>query len=139
MSKIWLKILKQTAILGCKSFVFEFWKKYGKNTEKFTEKNTENFFCIFFCKFSVLFSEFYFIFLDERNFYYPVQYIFFSFFRYRRGNDPHHFREEYLSQKAHNFKAKVRWGDSYEGQGEHFYDINHSGPKYEPAPAHPSG
>merc|ERR1711997_835373 len=30
---------------------------------------------------------------------------------YRRGNDPQHFREEYLSQKAHNFKAKLRWGD----------------------------
>ena len=27
---------------------------------------------------------------------------------YRRGNDPEHFREEYLSQKAHTFKAKVR-------------------------------
>lgn len=56
---------------------------------------------------------------------------------YRRGNDPHHFREEYLSQKAHNFKAKLRWGDSYEGQGEQFYDINHGGyapktPEYAP-------
>ena len=49
---------------------------------------------------------------------------------YRRGNDPEHFREEYLSQKAHNFKAKVRWGDAYEGQGEHFYEYNHGpGPK----------
>ena len=27
---------------------------------------------------------------------------------YRRGNDPEHFREEYLSQKGHTFKAKVR-------------------------------
>ena len=27
---------------------------------------------------------------------------------YRRGIDPHHFREEYLSQKDHTFKAKVR-------------------------------
>merc|ERR1712203_1142336 len=44
---------------------------------------------------------------------------------YRRGNDPQHFREEYLSQKAHNFKAKLRWGDAYEGQGEQFYDYNH--------------
>lgn len=26
---------------------------------------------------------------------------------YRRGNDPNHFREEYLSQKDHAFKAKV--------------------------------
>ena len=39
---------------------------------------------------------------------------FFCLFSYRRGNDPHHFREEYLSQKAHNFKAKLRWGDAYE-------------------------
>ena len=54
-------------------------------------------------------------------------------FRYRRGNDPQHFREEYLSQKAHTFKAKLRWGDSYEGQGEQFYDYNHAGPKYVPA------
>ena len=29
---------------------------------------------------------------------------------YRRGNDPQHFREEYLSQKA----EKLRWGDAYE-------------------------
>ena len=26
---------------------------------------------------------------------------------YRRGNDPEHYREEYLSQKDHTFKAKV--------------------------------
>ena len=44
---------------------------------------------------------------------------------YRRGNDPEHFREEYLSQKAHSFKSKLRWGDAYEGQGEQFYDFNH--------------
>ena len=24
---------------------------------------------------------------------------------------------------------QVRWGDAYEGQGEQFYDYNHSGPK----------
>jgi len=53
---------------------------------------------------------------------------------YRRGNDPEHFREEYLSQKAHTFKAKLRWGDQYEGQGEQFYDYNHA-PKYPPAKA----
>jgi len=51
---------------------------------------------------------------------------------YRRGNDPEHFREEYLSQKDHTFKAKLRWGDAYEGQGEQFYDYNHA-PKYAPA------
>ena len=37
---------------------------------------------------------------------------------------PEHFREEYLSQKDHTFKAKLRWGDAYEGQGEQFYDFN---------------
>jgi len=59
---------------------------------------------------------------------------------YRRGNDPNHFREEYLSQKAHNFKAKLRWGDSYEGQGEQFYDYNHGGyaPVKEPSYKEPS-
>merc|ERR1711899_430176 len=67
---------------------------------------------------------------------------------YRRGNDPQHFREEYLSQKAHNFKAKLRWGDAYEGQGEQFYDYNHGAyaaphkaPEYSPpikVPAYPA-
>merc|ERR1712018_441735 len=37
---------------------------------------------------------------------------------YRRGNDPQHFREENLSQKAHNFNA-------YEGQGEQFNNYNY--------------
>ncbi len=32
---------------------------------------------------------------------------------YRRGNDPEHFREEYLSQKDHTFKAKVGKSLSY--------------------------
>jgi hypothetical protein len=50
---------------------------------------------------------------------------------YRRGNDPEHFREEYLSQNDHSFKAKLRWGDAYEGHGEQFYDYNHA-PKYAP-------
>merc|ERR1712025_379815 len=43
---------------------------------------------------------------------------------YRRGN-PHHNREEYLSQKDHTFKAKLKWSDEYGGHGEHYYDINH--------------
>ena len=45
---------------------------------------------------------------------------------YRRGIDPHHFREEYLSQKDHTFKAKVKWADAHGGYGEHFYDYNHA-------------
>jgi len=49
---------------------------------------------------------------------------------YKRGIDPHHYREEYLSQKDHTFKAKVKWGDAHGGYGEHFYDYNH-GPKHD--------
>merc|ERR1712168_1019802 len=57
---------------------------------------------------------------------------------YRRGN-PEHNREEYLSQKDHTFKAKLKWHDAYGGHGEPFYDYNHAGPKYEePAYAAPS-
>merc|ERR1719391_1864411 len=57
---------------------------------------------------------------------------------YRRGN-PEHNREEYLSQKDHTFKAKLKWHDAYGGHGEHYYDYNHTGPKYEePAYAAPA-
>merc|ERR1712098_369752 len=35
---------------------------------------------------------------------------------YRRGN-PDHNREEYLSQKDHTFKAKLKWHDGYGGHG----------------------
>merc|ERR1712109_246020 len=47
---------------------------------------------------------------------------------YRKGNDHHH-REEYLSQKDHTFKAKLKWHDSHDGHGEMYYDYNHA-PKY---------
>ena len=47
---------------------------------------------------------------------------------YKRGN-PKHNREEYLSQKDHTFKAKLKWHDGYEGHGEHYFDYNHVGPK----------
>merc|ERR1719445_959367 len=59
---------------------------------------------------------------------------------YRRGN-PEHNREEYLSQKDHTFKAKLKWHDAYGGHGEHYFDYNHGPGKYEepvayqPAPA----
>merc|ERR1712096_280829 len=45
---------------------------------------------------------------------------------YRRGN-PVRNREEYLSQKDHTFKAKLKWHDAYGGHGEHYYDYNHQG------------
>merc|ERR1739842_104056 len=53
---------------------------------------------------------------------------------YRRGN-PGHNREEYLSQKDHTFKAKVKWADAYGGNGEHYFDYNH-GPSYGKEPAY---
>merc|ERR1712223_1138706 len=55
---------------------------------------------------------------------------------YRRGN-PDHNREEYLSQKDHTFKAKLKWHDGYSGHGEHYWDYNHVGhkePEYAPPP-----
>merc|ERR1712045_781836 len=51
---------------------------------------------------------------------------------YRRGN-PKHNREEYLSQKDHTFKAKLKWHDDYGGHGEHYFDYNHGGGYKEPA------
>merc|ERR1719189_1187184 len=65
---------------------------------------------------------------------------------YKRGN-PKHNREEYLSQKDHTFKAKLKWNDGYGGHGEHYYDYNHGGgyeephaPSYAaPAPAYHAG
>merc|ERR1711973_899079 len=53
---------------------------------------------------------------------------------YRKGNDKHH-REEYLSQKDHTFKAKLKWHDAYDGHGEMYYDYNHA-PKYHEEPHH---
>merc|ERR1711874_41903 len=53
---------------------------------------------------------------------------------YRRGN-PDHNREEYLSQKDHTFKAKLKWSDAYGGHGEHYYDINHGPTVYKGATA----
>merc|ERR1711982_263206 len=58
---------------------------------------------------------------------------------YRRGNQKHN-REEYLSQKDHTFKAKLKWHDDYGGHGEHYFDYNHGNAYKEPAPAyHPAG
>merc|ERR1712158_44114 len=56
---------------------------------------------------------------------------------YRRGN-PDHNREEYLSQKDHTFKAKLKWHDSYDGHGEHYFDYNHGGGYKEPVHHEPA-
>ena len=60
MSKIWLKLLKLTAIIGCKSCVFQFYKKYRKKYGKIYRKKYINIFPYFFPYF---FSAF----LDGRN------------------------------------------------------------------------
>merc|ERR1719225_1596439 len=56
---------------------------------------------------------------------------------YKRGN-PTHNREEYLSQKDHTFKAKLKWSDEYGGHGEHYYDINHVSAYKEPVHHEPA-
>merc|ERR1712042_67798 len=56
---------------------------------------------------------------------------------YRRGN-PDHNREEYLSQKDHTFKAKLKWHDGYDGHGEHYFDYNHGSAYKDPAPYAPA-
>merc|ERR1719330_692530 len=57
---------------------------------------------------------------------------------YKRGN-PKHNREEYLSQKDHTFKAKLKWNDGYAGHGEHYFDFNHGDTGYKaPAPYAPA-
>merc|ERR1719431_2040562 len=53
-------------------------------------------------------------------------------------NVPAHNREEYLSQKDHTFKAKLKWSDAYGGHGEHYYDINHGAAYKEPVHAAPA-
>ena len=51
---------------------------------------------------------------------------------YRRGNDPNHFREEYLSQNNHNFKANSVIGPTrlYDRDRPFLYEIlvNQLGP-----------
>merc|ERR1712088_1299571 len=54
------------------------------------------------------------------------------------GGNPDHNREEYLSQKDHTFKAKLKWSDAYGGHGEHYYDINHGAAYKEPVHAAPA-
>jgi len=56
---------------------------------------------------------------------------------YRRGN-PDHNREQYLSQKDHTFKSKLKWHDAYGGHGEHFFDFNHGDAGYHAEHAKPA-
>merc|ERR1719333_211173 len=53
-------------------------------------------------------------------------------FGWNRGH-PNHYISRYEQSKDHRFRTRVRWGDSYDGYGEHYWEYNH-GPSYvEPA------
>jgi len=56
-------------------------------------------------------------------------------FGFNRGN-PEHFVSRYEQSKDHRFRTRVRWGDSYGGYGEHYFEYNH-GPGYEDVPKYP--
>merc|ERR1712018_208418 len=54
-------------------------------------------------------------------------------FGWNRGH-PNHYISRYEQSKDHRFRTRVRWGDSYDGYGEHYWEYNR-GPSYdEPAP-----
>merc|ERR1719210_1317426 len=50
-------------------------------------------------------------------------------FGWNRGH-PNHYISRYEQSKDHRFRTRVRWGDSYDGYGEHYWEYNH-GPSYE--------
>uniref|UniRef100_A0A0P5NQT7 Uncharacterized protein n=1 Tax=Daphnia magna TaxID=35525 RepID=A0A0P5NQT7_9CRUS len=50
-------------------------------------------------------------------------------FGHNRGN-PHHNRNQYEQSKDHRFRTKVKWSDSYGGNGEHHWEYNHANPAY---------
>ncbi|EFX79594.1 hypothetical protein DAPPUDRAFT_244841 [Daphnia pulex] len=62
-------------------------------------------------------------------------------FGYNRGNDQHR-RNHYEQSKDMRFRTKVKWDDSYGGNGEHYWEYNHSdnngykAPSYDAAPAY---
>jgi len=58
-------------------------------------------------------------------------------FGFNRGN-PNHFISRYEQSKDHRFRTRVRWGDSYGGYGEHYYEYNHGPAGYEDAPKYPA-
>merc|ERR1711911_162116 len=57
-------------------------------------------------------------------------------FGYNRGN-PHHYTSRYEQAKDRRFRTKVKWADSYDGYGEHYWEYNH-GHHHEPAYVAPS-
>ncbi|XP_045620269.1 uncharacterized protein [Procambarus clarkii] len=49
-------------------------------------------------------------------------------FGWNRGN-PHHYISRFEQAKDHRFRTRVKWSDTYDGYGEHYWEYNH-GPKY---------
>lgn len=49
-------------------------------------------------------------------------------FGWNRGN-PHHYISRFEQAKDHRFRTRVKWSDTHEGYGEHYWEYNH-GPKY---------
>ncbi|XP_046456361.1 uncharacterized protein LOC124203662 [Daphnia pulex] len=61
-------------------------------------------------------------------------------FGYNRGNADHR-RNHYEQSKDMRFRTKVKWDDTYGGNGEHYWEYNHSdngykAPSYDAAPAY---
>merc|ERR1712073_137161 len=50
-------------------------------------------------------------------------------FGWNRGH-PNHYISRYEQNQDQRFRTRVRWGDSYDGYGEHYWEYNH-GPSYE--------
>ncbi|KAK4010825.1 uncharacterized protein LOC116921424 [Daphnia magna] len=50
-------------------------------------------------------------------------------FGYNRGN-PQHNRNHYEQSKDHRFRTKVKWTDTKEGYGEHYWEYNHGDAGY---------
>merc|ERR1711953_15479 len=54
-------------------------------------------------------------------------------FGWNKGH-PNHYISRYEQSKDHRFRTRVRWGDSYDGYGEHYWEYNHGPSDYkEPA------
>ncbi|KAK3870192.1 hypothetical protein Pcinc_009606 [Petrolisthes cinctipes] len=49
-------------------------------------------------------------------------------FGWNRGN-PHHYISRFEQAKDHRFRTRVKWADTYDGYGEHYWEYNHA-PKY---------
>ncbi|XP_037784556.1 uncharacterized protein LOC119580478 [Penaeus monodon] len=49
-------------------------------------------------------------------------------FGWNRGN-PHHYISRFEQAKDHRFRTRVKWSDTHEGYGEHYWEYNHA-PKY---------